>query len=67
MNIEKMTVAYTRDHNLRDILIPSKLPNLPTHTASQFLQTQQNKLSQSVSTTTTTLRQTNNNTFEKNI
>ena len=37
MNITKLTVAYTRDQNLRDLLIPSRLPNLPTHTASTIL------------------------------
>ena len=37
MNINKLTIAYTREKNLRDILIPSRLPNIPKYTASKML------------------------------
>ena len=37
MNINKLTIAYTRDKNLRELLIPSRLPNLPGYTASTLL------------------------------
>ncbi len=37
LNIKKLTVAYTRNRNLRDILIPSKLPPLLNNNASDFL------------------------------
>ena len=37
MKIDKLTVAYTRDRNLRDILIPSRLKNIPEYTASKLL------------------------------
>ncbi len=37
LNINKLTIAYTRDRNLRDILIPSKLPSLQKHNASDYL------------------------------
>ena len=39
LNITKLTVAYTRNRNLRDILIPSKLPPLLDNNASNFLPT----------------------------
>ena len=37
MTIDKLTIAYTRDQNLRDLLIPSRLPNLPDYTVSTLL------------------------------
>ena len=38
LQISKLTIAYTRDRNLRDILIPSKLRPLTHNNASDFLQ-----------------------------
>ena len=38
LHIDKLTIAYTRDRNLRDILIPSKLPPLYKQNASDYLQ-----------------------------
>ena len=37
MRIKKLTIAYTRDNNLRDLLIPSRLPNSSSHTVSSLL------------------------------
>ena len=37
MRIKKLTIAYTRDHNLRDLLIPSRLPNSSSPTVSSLL------------------------------
>ena len=37
MQITKLTVAYQRDKNLRDMLIPSRLRNFPQYRVSHFL------------------------------
>ena len=37
LQIDKFTIAYTRYRNLRDLLIPSRLPNLPNYDVSSFI------------------------------
>ena len=37
MSINKLTIAYTRDQNLRDLLIPSRLPDLPNYNTDKIL------------------------------
>ena len=39
LHISKLTIAYTRDRNLRDILIPSRLPFLQHQNASDLIPT----------------------------
>ena len=43
LRVDKLTIAYTRDRNLRDILIPSKLPLLYKQNASDYLQSPSNE------------------------
>ena len=37
LKINKLTIAYSRDRNIRDILIPSRLSTLPLYKATYFI------------------------------
>ena len=43
LNIDKLTVAYSRPKNLRDVLIPSKLFETPTISANQIINDTKNQ------------------------